>query len=80
MNRFDLATKIVGGTVAVLALAGLFSAQLMDVFMPFILIGTAVTFVLFVIAAFKTKHSPRIIATVLLAAFVAVIVIYNRFF
>ena len=79
MNKFDLATKIVGLAVVTLAIAGLFNQQLMASFMPIIIAGTAITFVLFIITAFKTKHSPRIIATVLLAVFVAVIMIYNRF-
>ena len=79
MNKFELATKAVGCLVAALIIAGMFNASLMSTFIPYILIGAAVTLALYIVTAFKTKNYGRMTAILILAAFVAVIVCYNRF-
>lgn len=79
MNKFDLATKICGVIVVALIFAGLFDMALMETLTPFILIGTAVTLGLYILAAFKTKNYGRMAAILILAAFVIAIVGYNYF-
>lgn len=79
MNKFELATKIVGCAVVALIIAGMFNMQLMNMFIPYILIGAVITLGLYILTAFKTKNYGRMTAILILAAFVAVIVIYNRF-
>lgn len=79
MNKFELATKIVGCAVVALIIAGMFNMQLMNMFIPYILIGAAITLGLYILTSFKTKNYGRMTAILILAAFVAVIVIYNRF-
>ena len=79
MNKFELATKIVGCAVVALIIVGMFNMQLMNMFIPYILIGAAITLGLYILTAFKTKNYGRMTAILILAAFVAVIVIYNRF-
>ena len=79
MNKFEFATKAVGFVVVALILAGMFNASLMNMFIPYILIGAAVTLALYILTAFKTKNYGRMTAILILAAFIAVIVVYNRF-
>ena len=79
MNKFELATKAVGCLVVTLIIAGMFNTSLMNTFIPYILIGAAVTLALYIVTAFKTKNYGRMTAILILAVFVAVIVCYNRF-
>ncbi|MBR2027458.1 MAG: hypothetical protein IKA10_00530 [Oscillospiraceae bacterium] len=79
MNKFELATKAVGCLVVALIIAGMFNTALMEMFIPYILIGAALTLGLYVLTAFKTKNYGRMTAILILAAFVAVIFCYNRF-
>jgi uncharacterized membrane protein YdfJ with MMPL/SSD domain len=72
--------KIVTPIFIVVIIAGMFNASLMNTFIPYILIGAAVTLALYIVTAFKTKNYGRMTAILILAAFVAVIVCYNRFF
>ena len=79
MNKFELATKAVGCLVVALIIAGMFNTALMEMFIPYILIGAALTLGLYVLTAFKTKNYGRMTAILILAAFVAIIFCYNRF-
>ena len=79
MNKFEFATKAVGFVVVALIIAGMFNMQLMNMFIPYILIGAAITFVLYILTAFKTKNYGRMTAILILAAFIALIFVYNRF-
>ena len=79
MNKLEIATKAIGCIVAALIIAGMFNAQLLSTFIPFILVGTAVTVGLYILNAFKTKNYGRMTAILILAAFIAVIVVYNNF-
>jgi hypothetical protein len=79
MNKLEIATKAIGCIVAALIIAGMFNAQLLSTFIPFILVGTAVTVGLYILNAFKTKNYGRMTAILILAAFIAVIVVYNKF-
>lgn len=79
MNKLEIATKAIGCIVAALIIAGMFNAQLLSTFIPFILVGTAATVGLYILNAFKTKNYGRMTAILILAAFIAVIVVYNNF-
>ena len=79
MNKFEIATKATGCLVVALIIAGMFNTALMEMFIPYILIGAALTLGLYIITAFKTKNYGRMTAILILAAFVAVIVMYNKF-
>ena len=79
MNKLELATKICGCMVVAIIAFGLFNLSIMETLAPFIIIGTAVTLGLYILTAFKTKNYGRMAAILILAAFVAVIVMYNKF-
>ncbi len=79
MNKLDIATKVVGCIVVALIFVGLFNLPMMSTLIPYILIGTAITLALYVINAFKTQNYGRMITILILAAFVVIIVWYNRF-
>ncbi|MBE6878180.1 MAG: hypothetical protein E7488_03310 [Ruminococcaceae bacterium] len=79
MNKLDIATKVVGCIVVALIFVGLFNLPMMNTLIPYILIGTAITLALYVINAFKTHNYGRMITILILAAFVVVILWYNRF-
>ena len=78
MNKFELATKAVGCLVVALIIAGMFNASLMNTFIPYILIGAAVTLALYIVTAFKTKNYGRMTAILILAAFVATDLCKNK--
>ncbi|MBQ6896134.1 MAG: hypothetical protein IJN69_02880 [Oscillospiraceae bacterium] len=78
MNKFEIATKAVGCITVALIFVGLFNMSAMETLVPFIFIGAAATLGLYVLTAFKTKNYGRMSVILILAAFIAVIMIYNK--
>ena len=79
MNKLDIATKAVGCMVAALIFVGLFNMSAMETLIPFIIAGAAITLALYVVNAFRTKNYGKMAVILILAAFIAAIVAYNRF-
>ena len=79
MNKLDIATKAVGCMVAALIFVGLFNMSAMETLIPFIIAGAAITLALYVVNSFRTKNYGKMAEILILAAFIAAIVAYNRF-
>ena len=79
MNKLDIATKAVGCMVVALIFVGLFNMSAMETLIPFIIAGAAITLALYVVNSFRTKNYGKMAVILILAAFIAAIVAYNRF-
>lgn len=77
MNKLEIATKAVGFITVSLIFVGLFNMAMMQPLMPFIFAGAALTLGLYVLNAFRTKNYSRMITILILAGFIAVVVVYN---
>lgn len=78
MNKLEIATKAVGFITVALIFVGLFNMAMMQPLMPFILAGAALTLGLYVLNAFKTKNYGKMAVILILAGFIAVVMVYNN--
>ena len=78
MKKTDIALKTVACIVVGLIFAGLANITLMQQLIPFIIAGTAVVLILYIISAFKNKNYARIITIVSVMIFAMIIIVYKR--
>lgn len=78
MNKLEIATKAVGFITVALIFVSLFNMAMMQPLMPFILAGAALTLGLYVLNAFRTKNYGKMAVILILAGFIAVVMVYNN--
>ena len=75
MNKLNIAMKLTGCLVVGLIIAGLANQAFMLQMMPVILGGAALTFVLYILNAFKSKNYGAMTAILIFAAFVLAVIL-----